>query len=151
MRTRVRRCPELEVLDARALLSRLGAALGPDVAGHSLQLVGSVQGVALDHGDIPTFVLTGEVSPLGKVKAAGGGSKVNGPSSIVVLTGTNGSFNLITPQGRVYVATDVSATGPRSFAGVYTIQGGTGLYSGATGTGPYTVSYFATRFAAHFG
>jgi hypothetical protein len=68
-----------------------------------------------------------------------------------VLTGPNGSFNLITPPGQVYVATDVSATWPRSFAGVYTIQGGTGSYDGATGTGAYTVSYIATRFTAHFG
>jgi hypothetical protein len=151
MRTRVRRCPEVEALDARALLSRVGAALEPVVAGPSLQLVGSVHGVALDHSDIPTFALKGDVSPLGNVKAAGGGSTLTGPSSIVVLTGPNGSFNLITRNGQVYVATDVSATGPRSFAGVYTIQGGTGLYTGATGTGVYRVSYIATRFTAHFG
>jgi hypothetical protein len=95
--------------------------------------------------------LQGEVSPLGKVKAAGGGDMVFGPNSIVVLTGPNGSFNVITRQGHVYVATDVSATGPRSFAGLYTIQGGTGSYTGATGTGAYTVSYIHARFTAHFG
>jgi hypothetical protein len=141
----------VEVLDARALLSRVGAAVEPVVAGPSLQLVGVLHGIAFDHSDIPSFAVKGNVSPLGPVKAAGGGMTLNGPSSITVLTGPNGSFNLITSQGQVYVATDVSATGPRSFAGVYTIQGGTGSYTGATGTGAYTVSYIATRFTAHFG
>jgi hypothetical protein len=116
-----------------------------------LHLSGVVHGVALVPGDIPTFFLEGNVSPLGKVKAAGGGTEVTGPSSIVVLSGTNGAFNLITPQGQVFVATNVSPTGTRSFAGVYTIQGGTGAYTGASGTGAYTFSYIATHFTGHFG
>ena len=136
----------------RGVLSRVGAAVEPVVAGPSLQLVGGLHGIAFDHSDIPSFELKGNVSPLGAVKAAGGGMTLNGPSgSITVVTGPNGSFNLMTPNGQVYVATDVSATGPRSFTGVYTIQGGTGSYTGATGTGAYTVSYIATRFTAHFG
>jgi hypothetical protein len=141
----------VEALDGRLLLSRVGAAQAPVAAGPSLQLAGVLHGIALDHSDIPSFALKGNVSPLGAVRAAGGGDTLLGPSSITVLSGPNGSFNLFTPNGQVFVATDVSATGPRSFAGVYTIQGGTGSYVGATGTGVYTFSYLGPRFNARFG
>jgi hypothetical protein len=141
----------VEALDARTLLSRVGAAVEPIVARASLQLVGELRGIAFDHGDIPSFQSKGNVSPLGPVRSAGGGDTLNGPNSITVLTGPNGAFNLITPHGQVYVATDVSSTGPRSFSGTYTIQGGTGAYAGATGTGAYSISYLSIRFIAHFG
>jgi hypothetical protein len=92
----------------------------------------------------PTFQVSGLLSPLGKVKAAGHGS-------IDTVTGPNGSFNLRTKQGSVFVGTEVASIGKRSFSGDYSIQGGTGAYAGDKGSGPFIVTHSASRFVARFG
>ena len=67
------------------------------------------------------------------------------------MTGPNGSFDLSTKLGRVFVATDVAATGKRSFAGGYEIQGGTAAYAGDSGTGTFVVSHSGNKVFATFG
>jgi hypothetical protein len=147
MRKNGRRCPEVEALDARTLLSGVAAT-----GGASLQLAGSLRGRALTHsGDIQLFFAKGGVSPLGEVKTVGGESLSTATTQIAYITGSNPSYNLLTRAGQVFVVTDISSVGPRVFSGDYTIQGGTGAYAGATGTGSVTVSYLSTRFIITFG
>jgi len=141
MRKRARRCPEVEALDSRTLLSATAAAQ-PVAAFSSLQLAGTVHGTTTDRGD-PRFQLSGVLSPLGNVKDAGHGS-------IATVTGTNGSFSLSTKVGRLWVATDVAATGKRSFSGDYQILGGTQEYAGDTGAGTFVVSDAGNTFVATF-
>lgn len=152
MRKNGRRCPEVEALDARTLLSGVAAATEPVTGGASLHLVGSLRGMAKTHsGDEQTFAAEGDVSPLGEVKTAGGESLSMTDTQITYVTGPNPSYNLLTRAGQVFVVTDITSVGPRVFSGSYTIQGGTGAYTGATGTGPVTVSYLSTRFVLTFG
>jgi hypothetical protein len=143
MRKRARRCPQVEALDARTLLSGVAPAAQPVGAISSLQLTGSLHGTTATRPN-PTFQASGLLSPVGKVKAAGHGS-------IDTVTGPNGSFNLRTRQGSVFVSTDVTAVGTRSFSGGYSIQGGTGAYAGDQGAGTCRVSHSGNRFAATFG
>jgi hypothetical protein len=126
-----------------SLLSGVAPAAQPVGAISSLQLTGSLHGTTATRPD-PTFQASGLLSPLGKVKAAGHGS-------IDTVTGPNGSFNLRTEQGSVFVSTAVTAVGKRSFSGGYSIQGGTGAYVGAQGAGSFLVSHSGSRFHATFG
>jgi hypothetical protein len=143
MRKRAGRYPEVEALDSRTLLSGTAAAQ-PVAAFISLQLSGSLHGTTSTRpSPAPTFQVSGLVSPLGKVTAAGHGS-------IATVTGPNGSFSLLTELGRVFVSTDVVAAGKRSFSGSYKIQGGTESYVGDTGSGSFAVSYLGNRFFASF-
>ncbi len=87
---KLRRCPEIEALDSRTLLSGTAAAQ-PITAFSTMQLTGTVHGTATDRGD-PRFHLSGVLSPLGNVKDSGHGS-------IATVTSTNGSFSL-SDQGR---------------------------------------------------
>ena len=153
MRKNGRRSPEVEALDTRTLLSGVAAAAGLVTGGPALHLAGAMHGIAVtdNRGDETSFAAKGNVSPLGTVKTRGGESLPRTDTQIAFVTGPNASYNLITPAGSVFVATDISAVGRRHFSGVYTIQGGTGAYAGATGTGPVTVSYLSTKFALNFG
>jgi hypothetical protein len=137
MRKRARRCPGVEGLDARTLLSGGAAATI-----QSLQLSGSLHGTTATRPN-PIFQASGTLSPLGKVTAAGHGS-------IDTVTGPNGSFNLRTKQGSVFVGTDVRAIGKRSYAGDYAIQGGTGAYAGDRGSGSFAVTHSGYSFSATF-
>ena len=141
MRKRARRCPEVETLESLRLLSAAAAAQ-PAAALPSLQLSGSLHGTTATRPN-PTFQVAGLVSPLGKVTAAGHGS-------IDTVTGPNGSFNLKTRQGRVFVSTDVASVGKRSFSGDYSIQGGTGAYAGDHGAGSFSVSHAGNKIFATF-
>jgi hypothetical protein len=136
MRKRARRCPGVEGLDARTLPSGGAAATIP------LQLSGSLHGTTATRPN-PIFQVSGTLSPLGKVTAAGHGS-------IDTVTGPNGSFSLRTKQGSVFVSTDVTAVGKRSYAGDYAIQGGTGAYAGDQGSGSFVVTHSGNRFTARF-
>jgi hypothetical protein len=142
MRERPRRYPEVETLESVTLLSGVPAAVQPVAAIQSLQLSGSLQGTTATRPN-PTFQVSGLLSPLGKVTAAGHGS-------VETVTGPNGSFNLRTRQGRLFVSTDVASVGKRSFSGDYSIQGGTGAYAGARGSGSFTVSHTGNRLSAKF-
>ena len=142
MRERPRRYPEVETLESVTLLSGVPAAVQPVAAIQSLQLSGSLHGTTATRPN-PTFQISGALSPLGKVTAAGHGS-------VETVTGPNGSFNLKTRQGRVFVSTDVASTGKRSYAGTYTIQGGTGAYARDQGSGSFTVSHIGNRLFAKF-
>jgi hypothetical protein len=124
------------------LLSGVAAAESV-VAVQSLQLIGSLHGTTATRPN-PIFQVSGALYPLGKVTAAGHGS-------VETVTGPNGSFNLRTEQGRVFVSTDVASTGARSYAGSYTIQGGTGAYAGTQGSGSFTVAHTGNRLIARFG
>ena len=138
-----RRCPEVEALDSRTLLSGTAAAQ-PVTAFNALQLSGSLHGTTSTRpSPTPTFQVSGLLSPLGKVTAAGHGS-------ITTVTSPNGSFNLLTTLGRVFVSTDVAAVGKRSFSGGYKIQGGTQAYAGDAGSGSFVVSYSFNKFLATF-
>jgi hypothetical protein len=141
MRKQVRRCPQVESLESLRLLSGVAAAQ-PVAAIQSLQLSGSLHGTTATRPN-PIFQVSGLVSPLGKVKAAGHGS-------IETVTGPNGSFNLRTTQGSVFVSTDVASVGKRSFSGDYSIQGGTGAYASEQGSGSFTVSHSGNRLFARF-
>jgi hypothetical protein len=141
MRKRVRRCPEVEALDSRMLLSGTAAAQ-PVAAFSSLQITGTVHGTTSDRGD-PRFHLSGVLSPLGNVKDAGHGS-------IATVTSTNGSFSLSNKLGTLWLATDVVATGKRSFSGAYQILGGTQAYAGDSGVGAFVVSDSGNTFVASF-
>jgi hypothetical protein len=135
--------PEVERLDSLTLLSSIAAA-APQVTGiGSMQLTGTLKGITSTQGN-PTFHATGELSPIGSVKAAGHGS-------IATVTGPTGAFNLRTPIGKVYVGTDVESAGKRTYSGEYRIEGGTAAYSGDSGSGSFVVSYTGYRFIATFG
>jgi hypothetical protein len=141
MRKKVRRCPEVEALDSRTLLSGTAAAQAI-TAFSAMHLTGTVHGTATDRGN-PQFHLSGALSPLGNVKDSGHGS-------ITTVTSTNGSFSLSTKVGRLWVATEVAATGNRSFTGSYQILGGTQAYAGDTGAGTFVVSDSGNTFVASF-
>jgi hypothetical protein len=144
MRERARTVPGVETLESIRSLSGVGLTPAqPAAAIQSLQLSGSLHGTTATRPN-PIFQVAGTLSPLGKVKAAGHGS-------VATVTGPNGSFDLSTPQGRVFVGTDVASVGRRSFAGEYTIQGGTGEYAGARGSGVFTASYVGSRILVTFG
>jgi hypothetical protein len=141
MRKIVRRRPEFEALESLRLLSGIAAA-GSATAPGALQLSGSLRGITATKGS-PTFNVSGALSPIGHVTAAGHGS-------IASVTSANGSYSLLTRLGRVFVGTDVASIGKRSFAGEYTIQGGTKSYAGATGSGHFRVSDSGSWFLATF-
>jgi hypothetical protein len=143
MRKTLRRCPEVEALEPLRLLSGSASMAEPVAVSHPLDLAGSLRGLTFTKGS-PTFSVVGALAPLGHVSAAGHGS-------IGTVTSTNGSFSLLTGLGRVFVATDVASVAKRSFAGEYTIQGGSGAYAGETGSGRFAVSYYGSTFMAEFG
>ena len=114
----------------------VGGAAAADVQGPALHLAGAFHGIAVtDNRGDETHSRRRELSPLGTVKTAGE-SLPRSDTQISFVTGPNASYNLITPAGTVFVATDISAVGKRLFSGVYTVQGGAGDVRRCYGHGP---------------
>lgn len=142
MRKKARVRPELESLESMTLLSGVSAAShqvissqveGTPKAGTTVELSGTVKGTykaGKVFGAPITFKAKGSVSPLGSVSEKG--------SLLITLPGASASMTVTTKHGKI----DVTMS-ERVFGGPVklTIDGGTGQYLGASGSGSGFVTF----------
>src|SRR5262249_45834339 len=127
------------LLSGMAAEVRPAAAL-PNPLHLSGNLHGSFKAKGVSGGSINA---NGNVSPIGKVTLSG---KVVVPTA----SGTAENLTASTKKGKAFISAHVTPTGTTSFAGTYTINGGTKSFAGESGGGNIVVSLNGGRFTATF-